>query len=487
MWNCLADSHWPQSSFSRTRFLLLTWRIRPIRSSAPCLDFAPLGDYAGTGIALDANYVYMTGEFFIVNPENGVAGNTKLFIGQYLTLEDRAGVAPVVNITSPSPDSNVIEGSTIPITVQATDDVQVVSVDFLVNGNVAFTDSSAPYQFNLTVPAAPGAITLGARAFDLGGNTGTAPNVRVNVIPDPGTTVVGRVLDLNGNLVAGAAVTTNQRSATTGADGAFSIAGVPTIAGNIVVNASATVGGVFLSGRSASVAQVVSGTTNVGDIVIRPGRKVAVFGAPSTLTWNLDVRAKLLGTGLFTQVDAFLVSPGNPVPTLSQLQQYDAVLVYSDTSFNNNVAIGNVLADYMDGGGGVVLATFAFWDTQGLSIQGRIKTAGYLPFTTANQSQPGGLTLVAVEPRHEILDGVTSLNGGASSYHNSPITTAPGTTLVARWSNGQPLVGTKVPTAGRIVGLNFYPPSSDVRGDFWVSSTSGARLMANALIWAVSR
>jgi hypothetical protein len=34
------------------------------------------------------------------------------------------------------------------------------------------------------------------------------------------------------------------------------------------------------------------------------------------------------------------------------------------------------------------------------------------------------------------------------------------------------------------VGLNFYPPSSAVRTDFWQTNTDGGRLMANALLWA---
>ena len=35
-----------------------------------------------------------------------------------------------------------------------------------------------------------------------------------------------------------------------------------------------------------------------------------------------------------------------------------------------------------------------------------------------------------------------------------------------------------------MVGLNFYPPSSDARTDFWASSTSGGTLMANSLLWS---
>jgi hypothetical protein len=247
------------------------------------LNFAPLGDYAGTGIALDANYVYMTGEFFIVGPENGTTGNTRLFIGQYLALEDRAGIPPVVSITSPSAGSTVIEGSTLAITVQATDDVQVAAVDFLVNGNVVFTDPAAPYQFTLTVPLGVTTLTLGAKAVDIGNNEGVAQSVQLNVVPDPRTTVIGRVLDANSNPVQGATVTTNgQQSSTTGADGTFSIPGVPTILGNIVVGASATVNGEQLRGSSAAFAPVPGGQTNVGDVIVRRGRLFGVvFNGPS--------------------------------------------------------------------------------------------------------------------------------------------------------------------------------------------------------------
>ena len=56
--------------------------------------------------------------------------------------------------------------------------------------------------------------------------------------------------------------------------------------------------------------------------------------------------------------------------------------------------------------------------------------------------------------------------------------------LVAEWSNGQPLVGSTDDQPGRCAGLNFFPPSSDVNNVGWVSSTDGARLMADALLWS---
>jgi hypothetical protein len=196
------------------------------------------------------------------------------------------------------------------------------------------------------------------------------------------------------------------------------------------------------------------------------------------------VQNKITGTGLIPQVDAFLVSGANPVPTLADLRRYASVLVYSDASFNNNVTLGNALADYIDQGGGVALATFAFYSSGGLGIQGRVVTGGYLPFSTGTQGGGTDLTLTKDLPLHPLLDGVASFDGGAASYQNSPITNALGATLVAHWSNGQPLVSAKDTAPGRCAGLNFYPPSSDVNSSFWLAGTDGARLMADALLWS---
>src|SRR5205085_1858084 len=90
------------------------------------------------------------------------------------------------------------------------------------------------------------------------------------------------------------------------------------------------------------------------------------------------------------------------------------------------------------------------------------------------------LTLVPDDATHPILAGVNSFHGGSSSFHNV-VATTPGSTLVAHWSNGRSLVATKQRSSGMVVGLNFFPPSSDVQGDLWQATTDGALLMANAL------
>ena len=213
--------------------------------------------------------------------------------------------------------------------------------------------------------------------------------------------------------------------------------------------------------------------------------RVAVYGAPAVSSWNNDVQGKIGGTGLFPAVDAFLVSGTNLAPNLATLRNYQAVLVYSDADFGDGVNLGNVLADYLDQGGGVAVGTFAFYNPgRLLGLQGRVATNGDSCFTSGGQTNEGNLTLVKDLPQHPLLDSVNTFNGGGSSFHNFPITNAPGATQVAHWSDSQILVGGKVDGFGHFAGLNFYPPSSDVLASSWNSSTDGARLMANALLWS---
>lgn len=198
-----------------------------------------------------------------------------------------------------------------------------------------------------------------------------------------------------------------------------------------------------------------------------------------------DVQAKLTATGRFGAVDLFDAS--SATPTLAQLQAYGSVLVFSDGGFSNRIALGDVLADYVDGGGHLAVAVFALYcSTQPQGIGGRLSSGGYLPFDTSPCTQTSGtpLTLVADQPADPLLAGVSSFDGGSSSYHNN-VTLVPGATQVAHWSNNVPLVAFKQAASGAdVVGLNFYPPSSSIRSDFWTASTDGAKLLANALVVA---
>ena len=178
---------------------------------------------------------------------------------------------PVASITSPSPGTEVVGGDPITVTVDASDDGRVVRVDFLVDAVVLSSDFFEPYQRTLAVPVGVSEVTLGATATDTNGNVGAAPDVVISVIPDPLTTVVGRVVDNSGTGIGGVRVQSFGRASVTQADGSFTISDVPTIEGDIVVTAI----GDAESGLSPPVAPVRGGVTDVGTIRLGPGGAVS--------------------------------------------------------------------------------------------------------------------------------------------------------------------------------------------------------------------
>ena len=237
------------------------------------LDFRNFRDDNGTGIAVDSSFVYLSANR---------GSSARLYIGQYLAIEDFEGIPPTVSITSPAPGDTVIEGETISITIDATDDVAVAAVDFVLDGEVVFTDTTAPYQLDFTVPVGVTSLTLGATAVDFGNNVRAATDIQVNVIPDPLTTVIGTVVDPDGNPVSGATVTVlNNLSTVTDSNGVFSIPDVPTVL-DIGVNATAKIARFQFSGSVAGVLPVRGGITDVGQVVILPEPDTDSDGMPDS-------------------------------------------------------------------------------------------------------------------------------------------------------------------------------------------------------------
>jgi len=88
-------------------------------------------------------------------------------------------------------------------------------------------------------------------------------------------------------------------------------------------------------------------------------------------------QTQLMSTGAFDSIDT--INIGNTTPTLAKLQTYDCVLAYTNTTPANATALGNVLADYVDSGGQLVLSTFSV--SRDWAISGKIMTPGYSPLT----------------------------------------------------------------------------------------------------------
>src|SRR6267143_1529407 len=203
--------------------------------------------------------------------------------------------------------------------------------------------------------------------------------------------------------------------------------------------------------------------------------KIALVAADAP-SFVSEVQGKLIATGRFSQVD--IIDASSTTPTANQLRAYKSVLVWSDSGFANDTALGNNLADYVDGGGGVVIAVFT---DAIVPLSGRFVSDDYYVLEP-NGDTLGHLTLGTVyEPSSPLMAGVTSFDGGTSSFRDgNPILNA-NAIRVADWSDGEPLIARRTINGNRRVDLNFFPPSTDSQSDFWVSSTDGVKIMANAL------
>jgi hypothetical protein len=215
------------------------------------------------------------------------------------------------------------------------------------------------------------------------------------------------------------------------------------------------------------------------------GPDVAIVAAATSSSTDCrftDPQALLQATGLFNSVSIF--NAATATPTLQELMQYDAVITWSNTTYNNSVQFGDTLADYVDAGGGVVVATFANAIAGVASrLQGRWVPNYEVIIGGSGQTQNGGPFFLGTinAPGHSLLAGVASFSGGTSSYRPTVTALTPGSMSIAEWSDGRILVATGAQP--NRVDLAFYPPSSLCRVDFWDVNTDGDLLMANALLY----
>jgi hypothetical protein len=156
----------------------------------------------------------------------------------------------------------------------------------------------------------------------------------------------------------------------------------------------------------------------------------------------------LLSLGV-PQVDLSNRSNQGP-PTLAELQSYDVVVTWTNWPPVDAVGWGDVLADYVDGGGAVVIGTFGWYDPV-YDLEGRINDPGYSPFHAVGGNPFSAGSLGAYDASHPIMQGVTSING---SYRDL-VGVDPTATVVARWSDGLPFVG--INESCNVAGITLFP------------------------------
>jgi subtilisin family serine protease len=173
--------------------------------------------------------------------------------------------------------------------------------------------------------------------------------------------------------------------------------------------------------------RVGSGDLRMGPAFPSPIRLLLLDsgGSPSTIASQLasfpDIAA----------ADGFDGSVGTP--TLSLLQTYDAVVVLADVPWLNAKGVGDVLADYVDAGGGVVMTIASF--VTSWSVRGRLLDGGYMPLIGTG-GPIGSSVLGTFDAGHPIMQGVVSARGDLLAAAQL----APGAVEVAHWAFNQPCV-----------------------------------------------
>lgn len=214
---------------------------------------------------------------------------------------------------------------------------------------------------------------------------------------------------------------------------------------------------------------------------------VLILGAPATADGLADVQSKIAATGIVGgTIDVFNVNTGTP--SLAMLTPYDAVLVYLDSGapgkrFADAKLLGNVLADYVDLGGGVVEAGLSNATTGLGGLDGRFMTANYDVFNTNNnQGACSGPANVLV-PDSPLMRDIGSFSAGLSSLCYK-LTPKAGAQVVAAWPDNRPLAGLRTDHNGIVVGLNVWPGTGNPVSGPSGMTTSNAMLMATSLAFA---
>ena len=104
------------------------------------------------------------------------------------------------------------------------------------------------------------------------------------------------------------------------------------------------------------------------------------------------------------------------IPELDYLQQYDAAMVLTlgyplQEDFARYDTIGNLLADYVDDGGGLVMFQYSMYDGAA-RIQGRICSPGYSPYKATSYPDRDNWDARSIDidsidfPLHPVFDGI---------------------------------------------------------------------------------
>lgn len=179
----------------------------------------------------------------------------------------------------------------------------------------------------------------------------------------------------------------------------------------------------------------------------------------------------------------------NQTPGLGFLSQFDAVLLFANGQFAESATLGSEIESYVQAGGNLVIGSF-YWQNR----------------SDSNLGSSGWGALEAIDPFASLIDPVTGVGGATyqagslglvvrgdaatgdalvqglntltSTGFRGGVSAQTGTTVVARWDDGTPLIGYRIlPGGQRLVAISLFPASGQAAG-----GDTGA-LWDNAVTW----
>jgi hypothetical protein len=198
------------------------------------------------------------------------------------------------------------------------------------------------------------------------------------------------------------------------------------------------------------------------------GVDILLVNADSDNMYGSDIQDSLqafgdLGiVGLFNAISA--------TPSLARLQAYDVVLTWSNSHYYNPIAMGNVLADYVDAGGKVINLMFSM-GTHGWEMQGRFMDQAYTAMNGTTLLYQN-VCLGTYDAGHPIMAGVTDV---CELYRMDGTYLTAGSSEVAQWDDGLLFVAAKDDQS--VVSINAYVGYNHQ----WTGQM--ADVVHNAILW----
>jgi len=218
-----------------------------------------------------------------------------------------------------------------------------------------------------------------------------------------------------------------------------------------------------------------------------------VFIIASTQGHAQDIASLLQKEG-FAQNDLVAFDASTGTPLLTDLTQCNVVLIHSWFNMQSPQNMGDILAQYVEQGGRLIVSGFTSWNANSMTthLSGNFLTKNYHPYqvaTTYSGQIPCQLGTVLV-PNHPLFTGIKTVDGGSYSGHVH-VTLQHGAVNLANWTDNYSFAAELklAHLQNPILALNFDCPSSTANATtFWIdSATNDARkLLRNAVIYAAT-